>query len=240
MIKNQLRISLILLMLVIIISGSQSSLIHAAKKEIVVKSYSYCIQSNNYYKISEIAKIKGINGTMNKSQKTKFTNPNIKWTSKSKQVRVKQKKIIVKKSGVYFLKGKLREKKKITRYEIELRAFDKEPTLIPENVSQITIQKLADTITITDPKEISSLREKFNGAEYGFDLKNSNRLITGWNYWIKVYSASGKLVCNFTTLGQSSIRVFQGVTYLSNANNTLQDYVAELFNKYFVTSTSKN
>ncbi len=214
------------------VDSSQVAVRAQTKRE--TKNYFYYLQSKKYYKVSDVAKIRKRYGSLSKAEKNSLTNPDIKWTSKSKQIIVKNKRFMVKKPGVYQLTGRYNSKKKVKKYVIKIYAFDKEPDLIPEDVSKITIQKLSDRITITDPKEISLFRQKFNSAQYCFDIKNSNWSITGWNYWIRVYSGSGELVCNFTTISSRSINIFRGAYYLSAKENTTQEYAAELFDKYFV------
>lgn len=231
------RVISIFLLLGIIMSQVPYVQISAAKKKKVERYYkSYVVQSKKNYKISDVINIKykGKLDPYEKEDKKKLTNPKIKWKSKSKQIKINKNKFIVKKPGTYELTGKLEEKKKVLKITIELRVYDKEPAAIPEKISKFTIGRWGNTITVTDPQEINLFRQKYDSAQYRLDINVSNRMLSDWEYWIKIYSGDGKLVCNFTIFDSRIISVFRGGEYRSTKNNTTKQYVEELYNKYYV------
>ncbi|MCI8507606.1 MAG: hypothetical protein HFJ06_03425 [Lachnospiraceae bacterium] len=231
------RIISILLLLGMLLSQAPYIQITAAKKKKVEYYYkSYVVQSKKNYRIRDVINIKykGKLDPYEKEDKKKLTNPKIKWKSNDKQIKINKNKFTAKKSGTYKLMGRLETKKKVSKITIELRVYDKELAAIPEKVSKITISRWGNTITVTEPQKINMFRQKYDSAQYRLDINVSNRLLIGWEYWVRIYSGDGKLVCNFTILDSRIISVFRGGEYRSTANNTVTEYVEELFNKYYV------
>ena len=149
-------------------------------------------------------------------------------------IKINKSKFIAKKPGTSKLTGRLEEKKKTLKITIELRVYDKEPAAIPEKISKFTISRWGNSITVADPQEINFFRQKYNSAQFRLDINVSNRLLSDWEYWVRIYSGDGKLVCNFTIYDSRIISVFRGGEYSSTANNTIKEYAEELFNKYYV------
>ena len=230
------KIISMLLLLGILLSEVPYAPVSAAKKkktEFYRLNY-YAIQSKKQYTIRDVINIKRKSDSYDKAKKKKFTDSRIKWTPSSKQIRIKKNRFTVKKSGIYELTGKLKEKKKDSEFTIVLRVYDKLPGEIPDDVSKITISRWGNAVTIILPEEISLFRQKFNSARYRLDVNTSNCMYNGWAYWIKAYSDEEELVCDFTIDDSRLIRVFWGGVYRSTANSTIKEYAEELFNKYYV------
>lgn len=188
---NKKKIISMLILLGILLSEVPNVQISAAKKkktEIYRLDY-YAIQSKKQYTIRDVINIKRKPDSYDKAKKKKFTDPRIRWTPSSKQIRIKKNRFTVKKSGIYELTGKLKEKKKDSKFTIVLRVYDKLPGEIPDDVSKITISRFGNPITIIDTQEISLLRQRFSLARYRLDLNLSNRMYCGGEFSIKAYSS---------------------------------------------------
>ncbi len=224
-----------LLLLGILLSGVPYAQISAAKKkktEIYRLDY-YAIQSKKQYTIRDVINIKRKPDSYDKAKKKKFTDSRIKWTPSSKQIRIKKNRFTVKKSGIYELTGKLKGKKKDSKFSIVLHVYDKLPGEIPDDVSKITISRFGNSITIIDFQEISLLRQRFSLAGYRLDLNLSNRMYCGGEYSIKAYSSEEEVAFSFIIMDSSLIST-SGGSYRSTKNNTTMEYVEELYNKYYV------
>lgn len=233
--KRKKVISIFLLLGIIVSQVPNAQILAAKKKKVEIYRLDYyAIQSKKQYTIRDVINIKRKPDSYNKSEKKKFTNPKIKWKSRSRQIQIKKNRFKVKKSGTYELTGILKGKKKDSEFTIVLRVYDKLPEAIPEKVSKITISRWENAVTIILPEEISLFRQKFNYARYRLDVNTSNCMYTGWAYWIKAYSDEEELVCDFTIDDSRLIRVFWGGVYRSTANSTIKEYAEELFNKYYV------
>lgn len=225
----------ILLLLGIIMSQVPYAPVSAAKKKKteIYRLDDYAIQRNKQYTIRDIIKMKRKPDSYDKAEKKKFTDSRIKWKSGSKHIRIKKNRFTVKKSGIYELTGKLKGKKKNSEFTIVLRVCDKLPGEIPDDVSKITINRFGHLITIILPQEISLLQQKFSLAGYHLDLNLSNRKFCGWEYSIKAYSSEEEVVYSFLIVDPSLISRGLGA-YRSTKNNTIMEYVEELYNKYYV------
>ncbi len=229
------KIVSMLLLLGILLSGVPYAQISAAKKkktEIYRLDY-YAIQSKKQYTIRDVINIKRKPDSYDKAKKKKFTDSRIKWTPSSKQIRIKKNRFTVKKSGIYELTGKLKGKKKDSKFSIVLHVYDKLPGEIPDDVSKITISRFGNSITIIDFQEISLLRQRFSLAGYRLDLNLSNRMYCGGEYSIKAYSSEEEVAFSFIIMDSSLIST-SGGSYRSTKNNTTMEYVEELYNKYYV------
>ncbi len=232
---NRKKIISMLILLGILLSEVPNVQISAAKKkktEIYRLDY-YAIQSKKQYTIRDVINIKRKPDSYDKAKKKKFTDPRIRWTPSSKQIRIKKNRFTVKKSGIYELTGKLKEKKKDSKFTIVLRVYDKLPGEIPDDVSKITISRFGNPITIIDTQEISLLRQRFSLARYRLDLNLSNRMYCGGEFSIKAYSSGEEVVYSFIIMDSSLIST-SGGSYRSTGNNTTKEYVEELYNKYYV------
>ncbi len=229
------KIVSMLLLLGILLSGVPYAQISAAKKkktEIYRLDY-YAIQSKKQYTIRDVINIKRKPDSYDKAKKKKFTDSRIKWTPSSKQIRIKKNRFTVKKSGIYELTGKLKGKKKDSKFSIVLHVYDKLPGEIPDDVSKITISRFGNSITIIDFQKISLLRQRFSLARYRLDLNLSNRMYCGGEFSIKAYSSEEEVVYSFIIMDSSLIST-SGGSYHSTGNNTTKQYVEELYNKYYV------
>ncbi len=229
------KILSMLLLLGIMLSEVPYAQISAAKNkkaEIYRLDY-YAIQSKKQYTIRDVINIKRKPDSYDKAKKKKFTDSRIKWRSSSKQIKIKKDRFTVKKSGMYELTGKLKGKKKDSKFTIVLRVYDKLPGEIPDGVSKITISRFGNSIAITDLQEISFLRQRFSLARYRLDLNLSNRMYCGGEFSIKAYSSEEEVVYGFIIMDSSLIST-SGGSYRSSGNNTTKEYVEELYNKYYV------
>lgn len=232
---NRKKIISMLILLGILLSEVPNVQISAAKKkktEIYRLDY-YAIQSKKQYTIRDVINIKRKPDSYDKAKKKKFTDPRIRWTPSSKQIRIKKNRFTVKKSGIYELTGKLKEKKKDSKFTIVLRVYDKLPGEIPDDISKITISRFGNAITIIDTQEISLLRQRFGLARYRLDLNLSNRMYCGGEFSIKAFSSEEEVVYSFIIMDSSLIST-SGGSYRSTGNNTTKEYVEELYNKYYV------
>ncbi len=207
----------------------------AKKKKVKTIKYSQveiaCGVTYNLSKIGKDMHETGVSGTSNLKKDIK--NKKVKWTSKSKNVKIKGKTITIKKPGKYQLTGTTKKK----RFKVRLLAHKNEWEMDASQITSVKIRRfLTDTATVTDSGEVKRMLELLKGANFSFDYENTNHRRVGWTYEMTLLNADGSIASRFT-ISATSLREFRGQSYKTKNSGEMMSYILQLFDKYFVAPT---
>ncbi len=156
----------------------------------------------------------------------------VKWTASSKNLVIKKNTIRAKKKGLYNLIGKTKKEKFILALYAVDRVWKKDFSA----ATVMCVQKggVKDAAFIEDKAVIRKFGEMVNNAKPQFDYATSNHRLTGWTYRVTCYTASGRVLTNFT--------IYQGAVesdyrYRSAALFESYHYIEQLFHQAIPTPT---
>ncbi len=195
-----------------------------AKKIVAVEKPRVIVAAGTPYKIADLYKYdKGGAASWSKMVRKK----KIKWSSKSKSVKIKGKKIVIRKNGTYELIGTLKKK----RYVIPLEVMDAKWKMDTSQVAYAQIRHQGDLSNkITDPAQLSGLYQVLGAAGLTFDFELANRRLIGWEYSLSFYRSDGTEVAGAVV----SDRRFGYYSCKSGQKAIDYAYIVSLFNQYFI------
>lgn len=201
--------------------------VEAKKKKLKTEKYDMVyFVCGKTYKISKIAKTTK-NTESGRTLAKAIKGKKIKWSASSKEVVVKKKSFRIKSPGYYRLTAKTKKHK----YVLPVLAVDEKRE---RDYSQVAYAELVygntgESVQISNKNEVGMLCAKIKEAQYTFDYETTVKRLVGWTFWIKFYSADGKLIDDLTT-GYTSDG---GISYKCKNPDVLSNYVKLLYSTYY-------